>query len=410
MIRVCDAVMGSGKSSAAISYMNGHPGEKFIYITPYLDEARRIKEGCPALSFVEPSGKIPAYGCRKAGHTEALIKEGRNIASTHALFKSYTPSMLRDIQRQGYTLIMDENVDVLETASYDPHDLSILEEGGYIRNRNGVYTRTEREYKGTAMAGVFSLLGVRELMAARDGDSTLFFWMLPKSLICSFKDVFVLTYLFRGQSIYQYLQFYHLPYEVIGVERDAGGGYRFGKAGGYVPGYVSEIKSHVHLEEDGRLNAVGEPRYSLSMNWFRRGGEPVQEVRRDVSNFFRNRHHGTPASKRLWGSYAMCEEKLRGKGYARCFLPFNARATNAYRDRTCAAYLANVFMNAGQKRFYSRYGLDVDENLYALSALVQWVWRTAVRDGGEVDLYLPSKRMRGLLTGWMDSLERGCTG
>ncbi len=33
-IKVCDAIMGSGKSSAAISYMNEHPNQKFIYITP----------------------------------------------------------------------------------------------------------------------------------------------------------------------------------------------------------------------------------------------------------------------------------------------------------------------------------------------------------------------------------------
>ena len=39
MIQVCDAIMGTGKSSAAITYMNEHKEEKFIYITPYLEEA-----------------------------------------------------------------------------------------------------------------------------------------------------------------------------------------------------------------------------------------------------------------------------------------------------------------------------------------------------------------------------------
>lgn len=42
MIKVCDAIMGSGKSSAAITYMNEHPDDKFIYITPYLNEVKRI--------------------------------------------------------------------------------------------------------------------------------------------------------------------------------------------------------------------------------------------------------------------------------------------------------------------------------------------------------------------------------
>ena len=47
--------MGTGKTEAAITYMNEHKEKKFIYITPYLAESNRIKEGCPELHFVEPS-------------------------------------------------------------------------------------------------------------------------------------------------------------------------------------------------------------------------------------------------------------------------------------------------------------------------------------------------------------------
>ena len=72
MIRVCDAIMGSGKSSAAITYMNENANERFIYITPYLDEAARIKENCPQLRFVEPSRGIAEFGFTKTGHTLSL--------------------------------------------------------------------------------------------------------------------------------------------------------------------------------------------------------------------------------------------------------------------------------------------------------------------------------------------------
>ena len=58
MIQVCDAIMGTGKSSAAITYMNEHRNEKFIYITPYLEEAERIKNGCKDMHFIEPSDKL----------------------------------------------------------------------------------------------------------------------------------------------------------------------------------------------------------------------------------------------------------------------------------------------------------------------------------------------------------------
>ena len=43
-VKVCDAIMGTGKTEAAITYMNEHRGKKFIYITPYLGESNRIKD------------------------------------------------------------------------------------------------------------------------------------------------------------------------------------------------------------------------------------------------------------------------------------------------------------------------------------------------------------------------------
>ena len=57
MIYVCDALMGSGKSSSCISYINEHPDKRYVYITPYLDEATRIAVACPEAHFVEPEEK-----------------------------------------------------------------------------------------------------------------------------------------------------------------------------------------------------------------------------------------------------------------------------------------------------------------------------------------------------------------
>ena len=39
--------------------------------------------------------------------------------------------------------------------------------------------------------------------------------------------------------------------------------------------------------------------------------------------------------------------------------------------------------------------------------MVQWIWRSAIRDGNEVNLYIPSRRMRELLIGWIDSVSKG---
>ena len=147
MIKVCDAIMGAGKSSAAITYMNENPSQKFIYITPYLEEARRIKENCPRLHFIETSGKLEKYHYKKTLHTEKLIQEGRNITTTHSAFKRYTKEMLEQIREQGYILFIDENVDILENLEVDPFDLQVVREAGYVIEDGDRFRLSDKEYR-----------------------------------------------------------------------------------------------------------------------------------------------------------------------------------------------------------------------------------------------------------------------
>lgn len=407
-VKVCDAIMGTGKSSAAITYLNEHKDEKFIYITPYLDEATRIKNNCPSLRFVEPSEKLPKYNHRKSEHTAALIKEGRNITTTHQAFKRYTQDTLDDIKQQGYTLIIDENVDVLEVFDFHEDDLRLAIDAGYIEENDGVYTLANSDYKGNALRELFSLMKSRELIKMTDKDNkSLFYWALPPELLTSFKDVFILTYLFTGQSLHHFMNIYNIPYEYIGIERTKDGGYRFGEYPGYTPEYVYHLKDMLHILDGERINEVGDDYYALSMSWFKKDEDNVEQLKRNVYNCVNNIWGNIPADRKLWGSYCGESSKIKGKGYSKSFLAFNAKATNAYRKRDYIAYIANLFMNVDEKKYYQAHGIKVDEDMYALSIMVQWIWRSAIRDGGEVYLYIPSRRMRTLLTNWIENISKG---
>ena len=96
---------------------------------------------------------------------------------------------------------------------------------------------------------------------------------------------------------------------------------------------------------------------------------------------------------------------MRGKGYTKRFLTFNAKATNKYKDCRALVYIVNVFMNVNEKKFYQAHGIDPDEEQYALSTMVQWIWRSAIREGNPVELYIPSSRMRTILERWIDSFD-----
>lgn len=400
--------MGGGKSSSAITYMNEHRNDKFIYITPYLDEAARIKAGCPSLYFVEPSDKLREFNFRKSLHTQALINEGRNITTTHQAFKGYTAETLERIKEQGYVLIIDENVDILESFEYSEHDLNMAVEAGYIKNENGIYFPTDKQYKGRALSDLFRLLKSRELVRVKTAKKeTFFYWALPPGLITSFKEVFILTYLFRGQSIRYFLDIYNIKYDFVGIEKIGENQFRFGKLPGYIPEYVSDIKNKLHIYEDKRMNEIGADFYDLSMNWYSKKEDKVDELKKNVYNFFNNVNRDIPADKRLWGVYKTQYNTMRGKGYSKSFLTFNAKATNEYRNRNCLVYITNIFMSVSERQFYELHGIEVDEDTYALSIMVQWIWRSAIRDGQEVYLYIPSSRMRNLLINWMNEITSG---
>ena len=228
--------------------------------------------------------------------------------------------------------------------------------------------------------------------------------MISPALITAFRDVFILTYLFDGQSLHHLLEIYDIPYERIGIHRGEDGTFRFGEYPGYTPEYVKHIKERVHIL-DNRMNEIGDDYYALSKNWFSAGGENVSKLKNNISNCFKHVFADTPAEDRLWGSFNDAFEKVKGKGYTKNFLTFNAKSTNKYRNCTSLVYIVNVFMNTAERRFYASHGIEADQDLYALSIMVQWLWRSAIRDGGEIWVYIPSKRMRTLLQRWLDSFD-----
>lgn len=92
-----------------------------------------------------------------------------------------------------------------------------------------------------------------------------------------------------------------------------------------------------------------------------------------------------------------------GKGYSKGFVPCNARGTNEFKDKKALAYLVNFFMSPEIRQFVNHYDLIFDEDMCSLSALLQWMWRSQIRNGKPIDIYIPSERMRELLNNWIQN-------
>lgn len=411
MIKVCDAIMGSGKSQAAISYMNEHPEKKFIYITPFVDEAERIYTSCQSLHFVLP-GCEKRFKAAKVKHIAELIEQGRNIASTHQAFKYYTPEMLETIRLQGYTLIIDENFEWLEKTTINRTDLDIMVKAGLAVKNENVYSSTGVEYDGEAFKSIYTMLKTRSINAPPEasGNITSYYWTMAYDFLGVFEDVFILTYIFESFGMSQYLELNEIEHQNIGISRTPDGGYRFCDHIDYIPEYVTRLKDMIHILDNDRMNyrygADRENKNMMSNAWFDKN-DCVDQLRKNTYNYFANIRPDGGKASRMWTTFKKHKDKVAGKGYERCFVPCTSRATNKYRDRYNLAYCANIFLDVGEKQFLKKNGIEISDNAYALATMLQWIWRSAIRDGKEIWIYVPSFRMRTLLENWIESTSKG---
>lgn len=407
--------MGSGKSQASIDFMNSHPDRRFVYITPYLDEADRIIKSCPKLHFEAPSYKNNET---KTEHTSELLVKGLNVASTHNAFKNYSCEMLESIRDKKYTLFIDENMDILDSCDVAEADIELLVSGGYIRydEESKVYVITDKQYTGKKFTDVMWLFRSRQIIGVDTVERPtgrkvkLFFWTLPKELITSFEDVYILTYMLKGQSFYYFLELNHLNYKYIGVTPDdVPSGYRFTGEPMPLPEYARHLRDLIEVLDNKALNSIGSRRTSLSKEWFRRNKTSrAEKLKNNTYNVF-NHIWGSECTSdnRMWSTFKTYRDTVKGKGYTKGYTTVNLRATNNFRNKTHLVYDCNIFMNVEHKMFYAAFGIEADDDLFALSTMVQWIWRSAIREGHPIKIYIPSERMRNLLTGWMDSLAEG---
>lgn len=401
-VKIVDMLMGSGKTSAAINYVNTtSPDEKFLYITPYLDEVARIKERCPGKKFTEPK----ELGTKLNG-IKHLLGKGENIVSTHALFHRFDNEAIDLCRIRNYTLIMDEVTDVVEKYEISQNDFRTLsekyididEETGLIRWRESEndYEGKFNEEKRLCELGCLAYYGGSVMM-----------WLFPVEAFNAFKHVYILTYMFRAQIQRYYYDYYNLPYSYVYVTGDSIENYTFTDNAEQTSRIEYEFPNLIHILEDKKLNQIGAREYDLSKNWYIRnaGNAVMTQLKNNITNYFIHKRK-TKTGHNLWTTFKDFKRTLSGKGYGRAFVPLNMRASNKYRDRISVVYPVNRYLDTSIKHFFIKHGVEVDEDGFALSEMLQFIWRSAIRDGKEIWIYVPSFRMRELLKNWI--AENGC--
>ena len=399
-IAVVDSICGSGKTSAIIDIIkNDNTDNKYIYITPFLTEVERIETSCNNKKFYQP--KFNSSG-NKFTNLNKLISENKNIVSTHALFQKANLATVDLIKSGEYILILDEAFNVVEQMDLSINDLHILIDQKYAYIENGFLLWNEEylDYKGI-FENIKYLCINRSLMVYKD---IVLLWTFPVEVFKAFNKVYILTYMFDAQEQYYYykmhdidMEFYYAIKEnnrFILKEKDANFSERDIK---------QKLKSLINIINDEKLNALGDSFYSLSHSWYNNEDNinSIRRLKNNMINFIINKTK-SKADNLIWTTFKDYKNQLQGKGYTKGFLSCNMRATNDYANRHNIMYCINIFMNPIVDKFFSDKGVSINKNKYALSELIQFLFRSGIRNNEQINLYIPSSRMRELLEMWLN--------
>lgn len=400
--------MGAGKSSAMINYINNSNNDiRFIYVTPYLTEVERIIGSCPSKKFEQPF-KDEGFKYSKLRSLKILLGEKRNVVTTHALFHYFDDEVIGLISSGNYVLILDEVADVVtpylkENTSKGHEGITrsdlnaVIGSYATVDEDSGFLKWTDKDYNGKL--NEYKILCDLDSLAVYSKERYPL-WLFPIKIFRAFKDVFVLTYMFNAQIQRYYYDLYGVEYDYWGVTR-TNNIHTLTQAENNTS--TTDYRKLIHICNHKKLNQIGDRKTDLSKGWYMKNkNSPVMtQLRNNTSNYFKN-VCGGKSSSCIWTTFKSYRKNLQGKGYTKGFITCNMRATNEYRDRNRVAYLMNRYMNPIIKNFFLIHGVSVNEDEYSLSEMLQFLFRTAIRNGEEIWIYIPSRRMRSLLEQWID--------
>ncbi len=385
--------MGSGKTSWSIQHINRNAFDNFLYITPFLDEVNRIIKNSNR-DFKQPINK----GNGKLDSINELLACQSDIASTHELFKHLDEESRENIKNGHYTLILDEVLNVIEP--YDNirnDDMKLLKESGCVTiDDDGfvVWNKDKMDYD-TKYNEIKILADNKSLIYI---NQKLLLWRYPPEIFTLFDRIYILTYLFESSILKNYFDLYRIEYEQKSISKQ---NEEYYIVDFFVPDtsiYIEKINIY-----DGKLNDnVYQKINGLSVTWFRAkiNQDNIRQIKRNLYNYFSN-ILSAKAETIMWTTFKDYRNKLKGKGYSNQFVSYNCRSTNDYDDRFNLAYCVNVYLHPGITQFFKQRGINIDGDLYGLSEMIQWIWRSRIRKGENINIYIPSMRMRNLLNAWM---------
>ena len=415
-IQIVDSVMGSGKTTSIIDYINSS-SKPIIIIVERQSEVERLKKECSSLvalsdiSLLEKTTRLDAL--------EISVNEGKSIISTHHLFKFWSDYFLNKAQYWGYELIMDETLSgVLSSVSIKSDDLRKYVDDGYIQVCAGSKLGKVKLTKSlhSKYADVENKISKKDCYlfnSSKEDDPHYMLIEAPRAEMFSiFECIKVLTYKFKGSLLRCYFDMHYIKYSMMSIHDGQMGSYtdlqgvnfqdnlhvyagKHNQTRGKSIGTKTWIDHKVNqLDMSKRLRNVFYfwERYGVTSETF------LYTTHKDVQKFVHpknikglknslNESYSDPKKKVL-----MTNDEKRNVS----FLSQTIRGTNDFSHKKFMAFTGNTLLDPQINQFLKHHDVELNEEAYALNRMIEWLWRGCIRNGQEMYVFVPSKRMRHL--------------
>ena len=423
-VEIVDAIMGSGKSTEIFKWIDANPNDKYIYVSPLISEVGeggRVHREVMHTKFHSPNSDDEYK--TKSDDLLSLLKRGLNICCTHSLYLMMTSEHLKEIKDGGYVLIIDEELGVVDSYDYfSKSDLDSLIGFGCVKKQDSdgmlVWVGEDKNFdnkshkyyklKRDIMNGI--------LYSAKRADSMLVL-QLPIKLFTVAKRVIIITYMFEGNTLSSFLNLKgvkcKLFTEIVLPEVDK-----------------SEIRKLINMYEvKGKWKQM--EKFKLSNTWYTVNGKgnassvDIKLIEKFIISFaratgatYKELMYTFPKNRNFEAKKVSTVIKPKGLidreelGFdddgkechkiEKVWIATQTRATNDYAHKTHLVHAFNRYPNIAVKSYFQDYGQPIDQDTFALAELLQWIWRSAIRNGEPINLCILSPRMRELFLDWLN--------
>lgn len=305
------------------------------------------------------------------------------------MFTMLGADMQHLISESSYTLVLDEVVDPIEEYTVTQNNRKEMFENEYFVIDSEDKMTLRWNYLRYPDARKMGDNFYKEKMLADNGnlillDNTIFLWEMSSELFSAFSEAFILTYQFEGSPLKSFFDAKGIAYKVANKPKPS-----------------IKYDDLINIIDDERLNSIGDSWSALSATQSKNLTQGViKELQANMNSLYKYRWGGESSDVLMWTSLSKAKDNLSIKGWHKGHIVHNIRGSNNYRHKHNCAYLYNVFLSPHIKSYFRQLGVTVDEDTYALNSLLQWLFRSRLRDGKPISLYIPSKRMRELLMQW----------